>query len=87
LGLAEYAKGFGVGGVEAEIKAGSFVKIGKGHEVLDCGNKAEAGIEGGVGPFMTEVKATGTMGIESGINVETNTFGKETKIFHYGGKE
>lgn len=87
LGIGEYAKGFGIGGLEAEIKAGSFVTISKGYEVVDCGNKGEAVIEGGIGPFMTEVKATGTMGMESGINVETNNLGRESKIFHYGGKE
>lgn len=85
LGVEAYAKGFGLGGIEAGAKAGSFVTIGKDFSILDCGNKAEAGIEGGVGPFMTEVKLTGTMGMESGIKVDRNVLGTEKTIFQYGG--
>jgi hypothetical protein len=84
LGFGEYAQGLGIGGIESGAKAGSFVTIGKDWNIVDCGNKAEAGIEGGIGPFITEIKLTGTMGMESGINIDRNVLGTETKIFQYG---
>jgi len=75
LGVGFYGKGTLIGGVEGGIKGGSFFKIGKDFSILDAGNKGEIGLEGGIGPFMTEGKLTGVMGLESGINVDGTIFG------------
>jgi tetratricopeptide (TPR) repeat protein len=81
VGVGIYEKGFGVGGVEASAKAGSFVKIGSDFTVVDCGNYAEAGAEAGIGPFITEAKVTGTMGMQSGVSVDRVVAGQQTNIF------
>jgi len=77
LGVGLYEKGFGVGGIEAGAKAGCFVKVGSDGSIIDVGDKAEAGIEAGIGNFMTEAKLTGVMGMQSGINVDGVAFGKD----------
>ncbi|MEO5948231.1 MAG: hypothetical protein ABIP79_15545 [Chitinophagaceae bacterium] len=77
LGVGLYEKGFGIGGIEVGAKAGCFIKLGSDGSIIDIGDKGEAGIEGGIGPFMTEAKLTGVMGMQSGINVDGVAFGKD----------
>jgi hypothetical protein len=84
LGVGFFGKGTLVGGIEGGAKVGSFVKLGKDLTILDMGNKGEIGAEAGIGPFMTEGKVTGIMGMESGINVDGVAFGKDYHIFDYG---
>lgn len=84
LGVGFFGKGTLVGGIEAGAKVGSFIKVGKDLEIIDMGNKGEIGAEAGIGPFMTEGKITGIMGMQSGINVDGVALGKEYHIFDYG---
>ena len=82
LGVELFAKGAVVGGIEGGAKIGSFVKVGKDGSIIDIGDKAEIGVEGGVGPFMVEKKLTGVMGMQSGIKVSVS--GEDKPIFEYG---
>ncbi|MGZ5247880.1 MAG: hypothetical protein ACXWCR_12295, partial [Flavitalea sp.] len=82
LGVGFFGKGTGIGGIEGSAKIGSFLKVGKDGTIIDMGNKGEAGVEGGIGPLITEAKITGVMGMESGINV--NVTGQKDPIYTYG---
>lgn len=85
LGAAFYEKGGiikGVGGgVEGELKGGVFVKFGRDLSVIDCGDKAEVAISGGIGPIIGEAKATGILGMQSGGRLETEILGDKTVIW------
>ena len=81
LGAELFGKGTFIGGVEGGAKIGSFVKLGKDFTILDMGNKGEAGIEGGIGPFVTEGKVTGIMGMKSGITIDKTIMGESETIY------
>ena len=80
LGAEFYGNGTFVGGVEAGGKVGSFIKLGKDYTILDMGNKGEIGLEGGIGPFVSETKLTGVMGMQSGITVDKTVMGETETI-------
>ena len=81
LGAELFGKGTFIGGVEGGIKVGSFVKLGSDFTILDLGNKGEAGIEGGIGPYVTEGKVTGIMGMKSGITIDKTIMGEQKNIY------
>jgi hypothetical protein len=82
LGAELFSKGSFVGGIEAGFKAGSFVKLGRDLTILDMGNKGEIGADVGIGPFITERKLTGVMGMKSGIQIEKINMGNQTTIYN-----
>jgi hypothetical protein len=81
LGAEFFGKGTFIGGVEGGGKIGSFVKLGKDFTILDMGNKGEGGVEGGIGPFVTEGKVTGIMGMKSGVTIDKTIMGESENIY------
>ena len=69
------------GGIEGSAKAGVFVTVNGEGKVIDFGDKAEVGIEGGIGPLTTEAKITGVLGMESGGRLSGTLAGSETVIW------
>ncbi|MBO9661170.1 MAG: hypothetical protein J7527_20265, partial [Chitinophagaceae bacterium] len=84
VGVGFWEKGgvanFG-GGIEGSAKAGVFVTVNGEGKVIDFGDKAEIGIEGGIGPLTTEAKITGVLGMESGGRLTGTLTGSETVIW------
>lgn len=85
LGVGFYEKGGVIGGigagVEAGAKGGVFVTVDGSGNVIDCGDKVEISIEGGVGPLTTEAKITGVLGMQSGGRLESSVAGNDSVIW------
>lgn len=81
FGAGIFAKGTFIGGFEGGGKIGAFVKVAKDGTIIDSGNKGEIGIDAGIGPFMTEGKLTGILGLESGAKLTGTIMGEEKTIY------